>query len=143
MKPASIVKVTLLFSACFVGILLAGTWTLISGLMSPRTFGIALAVLCVLSVAVLSVVWSRMAKKAEAEDALSPSPTLDDSTGRGRLRVIRFYQGWVALLVVCLLYGISKARTVPVAPLAAGIVMNVLFIFACVQTIKKLQNTLK
>jgi ABC-type branched-subunit amino acid transport system permease subunit len=142
-KPTSIVKVTLPFSACFLGVLLAGTWALIRGLMSPRAFGIALAILCVLSVAVLSIVWSRIARKAEAKDALSPSPSLGESTRRGRLRVIRVYQGWIALLVVCLLYGISKAGTVPVAPLAVGIVMNVLLIFACVQTIKKLQDTLK
>jgi len=143
LKPVSIVKVTLLFSACFTGILLAGTFALVRGALSPRGFGMALSVLCIVAVVVLSIVWSRMARKAEAEGDLKRSDTTDESIRKRRMRAIRFYQGWIALLVVCLLYGLSKAGTAPVAPLAVGIAMNVLWIFACVQAIKKLQRSLK
>ncbi|HSY10794.1 MAG TPA: hypothetical protein VK976_01260 [Verrucomicrobiae bacterium] len=142
-KSASIVKVTLLFSACFVSILLAGTFALIRGVLSPRGFGVAISVLCIVAVVILSVVWSRIARKAEAETTLNSSDTIDESTRKRRMRAVRFYQGWIALLVVCFLYGLTKAGTAPVAPLAVGLVMNALWIFASIQAIKKLRNSVQ
>jgi hypothetical protein len=80
--------------------------------------------------------------KATAEDAVAATVALDESTRKRRLRVIRFYQDWISFLIICLIYALSKAGTVPKAPLAVGVVMNLLFVFGCVQTIKRLRRTL-
>ena len=98
--------------------------------------------LCVGGVVVLWIALSKQSRKAKAEDAVAASIALDETTRKRRLRVNRFYQGWIALLVVCLIYALSKAGIVPIAPLAVGVVMNLLFIFGCVQTIKRLRRTM-
>jgi hypothetical protein len=138
----SILKLTLLFSACFICVLSAATYALIGGVLSPRGFGVALTLLCVGGVGVLWVALSKQSRKAVAEDTVTASVALDESTRKRRLRVIRFYQGWIALLIICLIYALSKVGTMPRAPLAVGVVMNLLFIFGCVQTIKRLRKTL-
>jgi hypothetical protein len=132
-----IVRLTLLFSACFLCFLSAAMYALVSGFLSPRGFGVAGTLLCVGGVVVLWIALSTHSSKAAAEDVVGTS---DETIRKRQIRTIRFYQGWIALLVFCLIFGLSKAGTVPIAPLAVGVVMNLLMIFGCVQSIKRLRR---
>lgn len=143
MRQNSILKATLLFSAGFICALLGVVLAFSKGFVSPRWLGIVLLLLCIGGVIALFAVSRRFATAEVFNAAPVASNTTDPTVRKRRLFLIRFYQAWIVLLVVCLVSALGKAGSVPIAPLAVGVVVNLSIVAACLLMVKRLQRSLR
>lgn len=138
MNIRSVAKRVLGVSLCFVGAALLGTVGLIKGYLSPRVFGVFLALVCLGGFVFLTIAFKRLARQS-----ITQGP--EAGTARKQRLLIRMYKVWIVLLVLCLVSGVVQAtsvRPIPFLPLLAGITMNLLITWALVLAIRKLQKGL-
>jgi len=142
MALKSVLKITVIFSACFLGASLLITLAFIRGFLSPRALGIALLLL-VLTEAALFV---RIVRKVDNRSRLQPDPhCTDDAERKRRLLYIRLGKLVILFLFLFLLLinGLFKLRDGPLMPLLVGIAINILATFAVARTVMRLQSSLK
>jgi hypothetical protein len=140
MDLKSVLKITVIFSACFLGASLLITLAFIRGFLSPRALGIALLLL-VLTEAALFV---RIVRKVANRSRLQPDPhCTDDAERKRRLLYIRLGKLVILFLFLLLINGLFKLRDGPLMPLLVGIAINILAIFAVARTVMRLQSSLK
>ncbi len=139
----TIVKLTLLFSACFMGVMLLLAHEFSVHSLSPRGLGIALALLSVggvLIFALLLLVFVR--KRAVPSLDITAALPLDPATRKQRIFFIRFCKGWIALLVLCLVVGLGRATRSTLGPTLVDVFMNLATTFALVWVVVRMQKTL-
>ena len=140
MNIKSVTKLLLAFSACFLGASLLGTVGLINGYLSPRAFGIFLALVCLGGFAFLTIAFQRLARKRQSGSANS-----SETSHRRQLLLIRRYKALIVFLVLCLVAGVvedTSVRPIPLVPMSVGITMNLLMTWGLVLAIRKLQKSL-
>lgn len=143
MNLKAVVTLPLVFSACFVG----GTLFLVHEdkvrSLSPQQFVVALAVWAVSSVLVFmfGIVIFRKKQAAQSQQATAPPSNL--ATREQRVFVIRLWKGMIALLVLGLVSGLSRARDFPVWATLVGVAMNLLMTVSLIWAVVRLQKSLK
>jgi hypothetical protein len=114
------------------------------GLLSPRGLGAALLMVCIaIGVGVVLII-KKSAK--ELPILLGPHGTpIDPGTRKLLLRVIRRAKIRIATMGVLLVLGVGlpEIRDVPVWALLVALAMNLLIIATSVQTVVRLQKTLR
>ena len=133
---------TLLFSACFVGMVLLLVHE--QRPLSPRWFALTLAICCVgSSVAFVFGLFIYGRKRAAQSPEGRAGAALDPATLKQRMFFIRLWKVMIALLVLGLVSGLSKARDFPVWATGVGVALNLGLTASLVRAVLRLQRTLK
>ena len=140
LEQKSVLKITLIFSACFLGPSLLIALAFAAGFLSLRALGIALLLL----VGGEAALFLRMVRKAAKVSRIQLDPgSIDDAERRRRLLHIRLGKMVILFLLLLLINGLLKLRDGPLVPLLVGIAMNILATFAIARTVMRLQSSLK
>jgi archaellum biogenesis protein FlaJ (TadC family) len=143
MNRTPIAKFMLLFTACFISVLLFATYAVVSGLLSPREFGIALTSVCAIGFVVLWVAFVKLrTKEAAAQISDAPPVVLDVATRKRLTRSIRIHKAIIAFFVLCLAGALAESRGAPLVPVMVGVTMNLLWTAGLVLRVRQLQRTL-
>lgn len=138
-----IAKFMLPFTACFTSVLLLVTFAAVSGLLSPRELGIAVISVCAIGFVVLWVAFVKIRTKEAATQILDAPPVVLDVARRKRItRSIRFCKAWIALFVLCLIFGLAQSKGAPLGPVMIGVTMNLLWTTGLVLRVRQLKRTL-
>ena len=133
----------LLFAACFISALLFATYAVVSGLLSPREFGIALTLVCAIGFGVLWVAFVKLRTKEAAAQISDAPPIVLDVAKRKRItRTIGFYKVGIAFFVLCLVVTLAESGDAPLVPVMIGVTMNLLWTAGLVLRVRQLQRTL-
>lgn len=138
----TIVKLTLLFSACFVSVALLLVHECI--VRSSRGFGVALALWCVGGSFVFVFGLFRYGRKQTAQSLeATPAAPLDPATRKQRVFAIQVWKLIIALLVLGLVSGLSKARDFPVWETLVLVATNLAMTASLIWVVVRLQRSLK
>jgi hypothetical protein len=142
MNLKAITKLMVLFSACFMSVLLVAVYANVNGSLSPRGLGILLALVCVAGFFGFWAALTKIGRKTGSTQILNDK-RLDEAAIRKKLvRDIRFCRFGIAFLVLCLVIALAEAKDGPILPLSIGIVMNLLFTTSLVSRLRQLKKAL-
>jgi hypothetical protein len=144
MNLKTIVKLSLLFSVCFVCVALLLVREHIVGTLSPRGFAAALALLGLASclVVVFGLFMLGRKRAAQSQEATAVVP-LDPATRKQRIFFIRVWKGMIALLVLGLVTGLDRARGFPVWETLVVVAMNLAMTASLIWVVVRLQRSLR
>ncbi len=139
MNLKTVVKLTLLYLACFVGALLLLIHEFIVRSLSPR-FVLPLFLLAAYGLTVVFVHVTFRRNQTGQSLAVPVEGPIDPATRKRRTFAIRAGEIWILLLVFALIVGLTRAKTFPLWETLAAVSINVLLTAALVLTVVRLKN---
>jgi hypothetical protein len=133
-------KRRMLFFACSVGVAILLSYEFSRGILSPRSLGVALVLLCIaIGTGAVTII-----KKSANEFAVisqSHGTTIDAATRKRLLWRMRRAKITIVVMLVTLAFGLINIRTIPVPGLLVGLAMNVLITAESVQTVFRVKKS--
>jgi uncharacterized membrane protein len=144
MNLKTVIKITLLYSACF----LTGVFLLVYGrsqrFLSYHGFGIALAIWCMVGflVFVFGVLLLSRKFAAPPRETTTVSP-LDPVTRKQRMFFIKLWKLMIALSILGLVTGLSRAREMNLWVTLGSVAINLAITASLIWAVVRLQRSLK
>lgn len=130
----------IVFVACFLSVALLLVHEYSVGYLSPRGFGVAGGLL--IGASFLVAVFGMVKGAAQSLEATAAAP-LDPATRKQRTFAIQVWKLIIALLVLGLVSGLSKARDFPVWETLVLVAMNLAMTASLIWVVVRLQRSLK
>lgn len=135
-------------SVCTVGVVILLAREFAHGLLSPRGLGIALLIVCI-GIGLWAVLIMRktgaeliLERKRAAQSLEGPAVTaIDLLRSKQRMFFIRLYKGVIALLVVALVTGLSKAKYFPWWATLVAVALNLGMTASFIWALRRLQKS--
>ena len=146
MNLKTVVKLTLVFSACFMSVVLVLVHEFITKSLSPRGLGIAMILLIIASGLGIIVAFGliRSSNKVNVNSSETAQPSiLSQRAQRRGVNAIRAAKILVVILLLGLLNGLRLIGRVPPWALLVGVTINLLLTTSIIWIIVKSQKRLK
>lgn len=142
MNAKTLFKVLPVFSVCFIGISLLIVHEVITGHLSPRGLGIALAALMLATiVAFIAIV------KSVKKNVFSKSPEaahlLKDQLSKNEPSWMWIARIGIIFLVLLFVYGLFNLREKPLAPRLVGLTINFLITYYLIKALQRVKRGTK
>ena len=141
MNMKTIVKLTLLYLVCFVSSILLLIHELTVRSLSPR-FALPIFLVVAYGLTVVFVHVTFRKNRAVRSFEVSAASPIDSATVKRRVYAIRAGRVMIALLVVGLLTGLTRAKTFPVWETLVAVAINLLITVSMVRLVMRLQKSL-
>jgi hypothetical protein len=133
---SAVLKLTLLFSACFSAVALTLRYEFAVGGISSRGLAVGLACLFVTSFVLIAI----FLRSRSTRESVFGHEDADSGSGGAKPIAILVSKTAVALLIVLFLNGVWHIREKPLIPRLVGLGANLFVTFAVVGAVRKLQR---